>query len=61
MFIPNPSNCHLSYINYNAWTGDKMTMCRQTLSHCPVAEKNEKCPYIPTYEETINEICDLRI
>lgn len=59
MFIPNPSNCHLSYINYNTWTGDKMTMCGQTLNHCPVAEKNEKYPYIPTYEETINEICDL--
>lgn len=41
MFIPNPSNCHLSYINYNAWTGDEMKMCGQTLNHCPVAEKNE--------------------
>ncbi len=59
MFVPNPSNCHLSYTNYNTWTGDEMKMCRQTLNHCPVAERNEKCPIIPTYEETIYEIRDL--
>lgn len=53
MFIPNPSNCGLSYINYNMWTGNEMKMCSQTLNHCPVTDKNEKCPIIPTYEETV--------
>lgn len=46
-FVPNPSNCHLSYINYNAWTGDEMIMCRQNYKHCPVVN-GSKCPYIPT-------------
>lgn len=52
-FVPNPTNCGMSYLNYNAWTGDEMTMCRQNYHHCPVAEKDEKCPFIPTYEETV--------
>ena len=43
----------MSYLNYNSWTGDEMTMCRETLNHCPVAERNEKCPIIPIYEETV--------
>lgn len=52
-FIPNPTNCGSSYLNYNAWTGNEMTMCRLDYNHCPVAEKDEKCPFIPTYEETV--------
>ena len=52
-FIPNPSNCGLSYINYNSWTGDEMTMCGHNFCHYPVADRNEKCPIIPTYEETV--------
>lgn len=52
-FVPNPSNCGLSYINYNSWTGAEMIMCGFNYHHCPVADKNEKCPVIPAYEETI--------
>ena len=51
--IPNPSNCGLSYINYNSWTGDEMTMCGHNFCHYPVADRNEKCQIIPTYEETV--------